>query len=407
MASLSGAPDIVNKSLTAMLCQVFYSIYRCYCARVTGTGAMGKRTPKPPRGQIDWDALELPKHKRFQLMLEEKIRSGVWGPGERIPTEKDFMAEYELSYATVSRAVRELAKAGLVERTRKRGTFVTDNPRNFVLPSLPAHAANTLALFHGWQDQKGFHPYFTALVDGLITAAGKRGMGMKFISVPGGSLGVDAEFRERHGVAGMLVTRARKAELEAALRNHIPVVFLSTDWRDLEPDRVIVDMRAGYERVFRRLRKGGHDRVAVVDVRRRIDLAELAADVFECLPDDVPVDEIYTRDFTDKGATSALRRLDRLRPRPTAAYVGDDFLLMHLLRLLRERGVAVPGDMAVIGRGTPFSDAMLGGGITMVETDPADIAEAGVALLMEQIEQGRGPGRSVTVTPRLVARKSG
>ncbi len=57
-----------------------------------------------------------------------RIRSREWPPGGQIPHEADLAAELGCARTTVNRALRDLAKAGLLERRRKAGTRVPLNP---------------------------------------------------------------------------------------------------------------------------------------------------------------------------------------------------------------------------------------------------------------------------------------
>lgn len=54
-----------------------------------------------------------------------RIRAGVWRPGDLLPTETELAAELGCARATVSRALRELAEAGLLDRRRRAGTRVS------------------------------------------------------------------------------------------------------------------------------------------------------------------------------------------------------------------------------------------------------------------------------------------
>lgn len=57
-----------------------------------------------------------------------RIRSGIWKPGDAIPNESELAVEFGCARATVNRALRELAEAGLLERRRKAGTRVAAFP---------------------------------------------------------------------------------------------------------------------------------------------------------------------------------------------------------------------------------------------------------------------------------------
>ncbi len=53
-----------------------------------------------------------------------RIRVRDWLPGASIPTEEELAAEFGVARATVNRALRELAQAGVLERKRRAGTRV-------------------------------------------------------------------------------------------------------------------------------------------------------------------------------------------------------------------------------------------------------------------------------------------
>jgi GntR family histidine utilization transcriptional repressor len=63
-------------------------------------------------------------HQRILADIEARILSGEWPPGHRVPFEHELTAEYQCSRMTVSKVLTQLAKAGLVARRRKAGTFV-------------------------------------------------------------------------------------------------------------------------------------------------------------------------------------------------------------------------------------------------------------------------------------------
>lgn len=64
-------------------------------------------------------------HQRILADIEGRIVSGEWPPGHRIPFEVDLAGRYKCSRMTVNKVMTQLAKAGLIERHRKAGSFVT------------------------------------------------------------------------------------------------------------------------------------------------------------------------------------------------------------------------------------------------------------------------------------------
>jgi GntR family histidine utilization transcriptional repressor len=63
-------------------------------------------------------------HRRIQSDIEGNILSGAWQPGHRLPFELELARQYACSRMTVNKALNGLARAGLIERRRKSGSFV-------------------------------------------------------------------------------------------------------------------------------------------------------------------------------------------------------------------------------------------------------------------------------------------
>ncbi|MBA3448159.1 MAG: histidine utilization repressor [Pseudaminobacter sp.] len=63
-------------------------------------------------------------HQRILADISDRIMSGEWTPGHRIPFEHELAAEYSCSRMTVNKALSQLARAGLIERRRRSGSFV-------------------------------------------------------------------------------------------------------------------------------------------------------------------------------------------------------------------------------------------------------------------------------------------
>src|SRR5881409_3342144 len=70
------------------------------------------------------EALETPKHRQVYRALEGEILGGRWKEGDRLPSEADLVRQFGASRITVGRAVRDLQRAGLVERRAGSGTYV-------------------------------------------------------------------------------------------------------------------------------------------------------------------------------------------------------------------------------------------------------------------------------------------
>jgi GntR family transcriptional regulator len=70
------------------------------------------------------NTLALPLYHQVASILRQRIEEGIYPVGERILSEDEFAAEFEVSRATVRQAIGQLVMEGLVVRRQGRGTFV-------------------------------------------------------------------------------------------------------------------------------------------------------------------------------------------------------------------------------------------------------------------------------------------
>jgi GntR family transcriptional regulator len=68
-----------------------------------------------------------PLYAKVRALLMERIRSGVWRPGQLIPNEFEIAAEFGVSQGTARKALDALAAEKLVVRRQGRGTFVVEH----------------------------------------------------------------------------------------------------------------------------------------------------------------------------------------------------------------------------------------------------------------------------------------
>ena len=65
-----------------------------------------------------------PKYVQIQNYILQKIESGEYAAGDKIPSETELARQFDVSRLTVNTAVKELANSGIVERVQGKGTFV-------------------------------------------------------------------------------------------------------------------------------------------------------------------------------------------------------------------------------------------------------------------------------------------
>jgi len=70
----------------------------------------------------------IPPYQQVGEILKARIESGQYPKDERIPSESELMAEFEIGRTTARKAVAWLRDHGLVETVPTRGTYVVNAP---------------------------------------------------------------------------------------------------------------------------------------------------------------------------------------------------------------------------------------------------------------------------------------
>jgi GntR family transcriptional regulator len=75
--------------------------------------------------KITFASSRIPLYYQLENVLREKITSGAFESGEKMPTESELIEEYGVSRITVRQALQALSDDGLIERKQGRGTLVS------------------------------------------------------------------------------------------------------------------------------------------------------------------------------------------------------------------------------------------------------------------------------------------
>ena len=70
---------------------------------------------------------DIPIYTQLVEQIKQRIVSGVFTPGQRLPAVREFALDAGVNPNTMQRALAELERDGLVHSQRTTGRFVTDN----------------------------------------------------------------------------------------------------------------------------------------------------------------------------------------------------------------------------------------------------------------------------------------
>ncbi len=155
----------------------------------------------------------------------------------------------------------------------------------------------------------------------------------------------------------------------------------------------------------------GHTRIALINGHPTTSVAREREEGFRlaCAGAGIVVDDrlVSSGDwFADDAATRAGDILDQPDP-PTAILATNNFMAIGAFRALRERGLRVPEEVAVVSFDDIPDAAELDPFLTALAQPAYSMGTIAMQLLLERIGGGfRGEPREVTLSPRLIVRRS-
>jgi DNA-binding LacI/PurR family transcriptional regulator len=115
---------------------------------------------------------------------------------------------------------------------------------------------------------------------------------------------------------------------------------------------------------------------------------------------------VLAGDHTEEGGIRAGRLLVAGDDRPTAVVASNDRLAVGLMDAFLRAGVAVPGDVSVVGYDDSTLARLAHIDLTSVNQDPAGQARNAVRAAVSRLDEGRTLRSEMVLVPRLIVRGS-
>ena len=343
-----------------------------------------------------------PKYRQLEKYLKNKILSGAFRPGTRVPSEHQLIREFGLSNTTVQKAITTLVHEGYLIRHQGKGTFVSpsvkDKLRKGVRKKTFCLVTDSGGLEKAVSTTLQCFKYFDA-IRGVFEAVCDADCLLTMTSIPDEESAENEAMRiiESGGARGALVIGGdvHPEVLTILKREKFPfaVIGFSADEirRDL-PNVFVWDTYQGTYDLASYLLKTGYRRIGTLGyspVPGRPSMKEKALmDALSAA--EVPYREEYRLECgpSNFGAFVAVHGLVESGDLPEAILAGSDEMAFGAMSALMEKGLRIPEDIAVIGFGNVPEAALTSPALTTVREPRYEIGRAAFEKLLECSDKG-------------------
>jgi LacI family transcriptional regulator len=327
-------------------------------------------------------------------------------------TIHDVARAARVSIATVSRVLNDNPRVS--DRTRRRVWAAADRldyTPNSAARALTTRRTRTLGVL--LPDLYG--EFFSEVIRGVDRAARDAGFQVLISSSHANTEEALSAGRAMRGrIDGLIVMAPDSASVEAIRRlaRGTPVVVINPRRRIEGCRAVSIANFEGAYAVVKHLVGLGHRSIATVcGPRRNVDAEERLRGFRRALRSsglDPAAALVVRGDFTESSGHRAAEAILASDPRPTAVFAANDSMAIGLLSALADRGVRVPGDLAVAGFDDIAIARYLSPPLTTARVDASELGARAVRRLVEGEAFGEEDrtGRPEVLPAPLVVRRS-
>lgn len=321
------------------------------------------------------------------------------------PTIHDVAALSGVSKSTVSNVLRDAGGASASTRARVLAAVASLGYRpSAAARNLVQRRTNLLGVVV-WDLANAFDAELVKRIEQHASAHG-------YTTVIGNTAGrpeleasrIEALLEQRVDGIALLDFTGDRTVLSQLLAERVPVVMVSC-WADYA-DCVAVDDQAGIDLAVQHLTDLGHERIAYVsDPFIEGTTKRARAEAFERAL--LRRGLLLRSEWLLSGDGDPIPAVLAAEYHPTALVAATDHLAVRLIERLEAAGLAVPGDVSLVGFDGIAIGALSRIALTTIAQPGDELARQAVALLLNRIDRGHhAPPEQHRLTPALVVRGS-
>lgn len=340
------------------------------------------------------------------------------GKGKKRTTIKDIASEAKVSPTTVSLVLTNEQTSRVGAATRKRILEIAKRLNyspNYAARALVARESRTLGLVITTL----INPFYSEIAQDIIGQAKELGYS---VIIGSARDGLEDERRSVHdlldrGVDGLIICSCLRHDpvISDLLKESIPLVLAVRNVQQSPENPAVnsvgVDNERGAYLAVEHLIKIGHKKIGFLmgdqQTSTGYDRYAGVLAAFDVYSMEFNPDLVLYGDFRRKSGLHLTRKLFSMEKDITAIVAHNDHMAIGVLDGLREKGIRVPEDIAVIG----FDDIEMAGlpgiDLTTVTQKKDLIGRTAVNILIEEIKESSNHlAKRIILNPTLIIRES-
>jgi LacI family transcriptional regulator len=309
-------------------------------------------------------------------------------------TIKDIARELGISPSTVSRALKDHPDISI--ETKKAVNALADKLNyqpNIVALNLRQKKTNTIGVII----PEIVHFFFSTVISGIEDVAYQAGYNVILCqsneSYQRELTDIKALFNSR--VDGMLLSLSRETtnfdHIESIISKGVPIVFYDRMYNSPTSSKVIVDDYAGAKEAVQHLIDQGCKKIAHLEAAPNLMISidrlkgfedALKENNMEVKPEYIM--ECHSGTFEE--GKKATRKLLALPNPPDAIFANNDPMAMGAMMAIKEKGLKIPQDIAIVGFSNWFFGELLEPSLTTVDQPGFEMGQEAARLLIRHIE---------------------
>lgn len=309
-------------------------------------------------------------------------------------TIKDIARELGISPSTVSRALKD--HPDISPETKKAVNALAEKLNyqpNIVALNLRQSKTNTIGVII----PEIVHFFFSTVISGIEDVAYSAGYNVILAqsneSLQREKTDIKALFNSR--VDGMLMSISRETvsfdHIESILAKGVPIVFFDRVYDNNQLSKVLVDDFEGAKQATLHLIEQGCKRIAHLEGPPNLAISKLRLKGYlEALKEhDIPVNKdliVACALGTMEDGKEATEKLLRMKNPPDSIFASNDPSAMGSMQAIKEKGLNIPKDIAVVGFSNWFFSALMDPPLTTVDQPGFEMGQEAARLLIRHIE---------------------